>query len=60
MAYLVDLTSPEGMFAARDFVIRDEDTVYITEAPLASWGRVLALAATGVAVARSVDVIATN
>jgi len=58
MAYLVDLTKPEGMFAARDFIIRDEDTIYITEAPLASWGRVLALAATGVAIARSVDVIA--
>jgi polysaccharide export outer membrane protein len=57
MAYLVDLTKPDGMFAARDFIIRDEDTVYITEAPLASWGRVLALTATGVALARSVDAL---
>ena len=34
MAYLLDLTRPEGLFSAREFVIRDEDTLYITEAPL--------------------------
>ena len=44
MAYLLDLTRPEGLFSAREFVIRDEDTIYITEAPLGSWSRVLALA----------------
>ena len=43
MAYLLDLTQPEGLFSAREFVIRDEDTIYITEAPLASWSRVLAV-----------------
>ena len=60
VAYLLDLTSPDGLFAARDFIVRDEDTIYITEAPLASWGRILTLAAASVAVARSIDVIATN
>ena len=44
MAYLLDLTRPEGLFSAREFVIRDEDTLYITEAPFASWSRVLAVA----------------
>ena len=42
MAYLLDLTRPEGLFSAREFIIRDEDTVYITEAPFAAWSRVLA------------------
>ena len=48
MAYLIDLTSPEGMFAARDFIIRDGDTVYMTEAPFAAWSRVLSVAVTAV------------
>ncbi len=36
-------TEPEGLFAAREFIIRDEDTIYITEAALGSWTRVLAI-----------------
>lgn len=31
--YVIDLTSPNGMFQARDFAIRENDTVYVTEAP---------------------------
>jgi len=30
--YLLDLTQPNGMFMARDFAIRDDDLVYVTEA----------------------------
>lgn len=55
VAYLLDLTSAEGVFSARDFMIRDEDTIYITEAPLATWGRVLIVAGAAAALARSVD-----
>lgn len=33
MIYVLDLTQPNGLFMARDFVIRDADTVYVTEAP---------------------------
>jgi len=40
-AYVLDLTEPTGMFQARDFVIRDGDTVYVTEAPFAQWTKVL-------------------
>ena len=54
MAYLIDLTRPEGLFSARDFTIRDGDTLYITEAPFASWSRVLAVATTTVSLAGSV------
>jgi polysaccharide biosynthesis/export protein len=57
MAYLLDLTRPEGLFSAREFIVRDEDTLYITEAPFASWSRVLAVATTTVSLAGSVAAI---
>lgn len=41
MIYVLDLTAPTGMFEARDFAIRDGDTVYVTEAPFAQWSRAL-------------------
>ncbi len=40
-AYVVDLTSPAGFFIAREFEVRDGDTIYITEAPFVGWSRVL-------------------
>lgn len=46
MIYVLDLTQPNGLFLARDFAVRDEDTVYVTEAPFAQWSKVIA-AATG-------------
>lgn len=58
VAYLIDLTTPEGLFAARDFIIRDGDTVYMTEAPFAAWSRVLAVAVTAVNFSASVDNLA--
>lgn len=41
MVYVLDLTQPNGLFMARDFVIRDQDTVYVTEAPYAQFAKVL-------------------
>lgn len=41
MVYVLNLTEPNGMFNARDFVIRDGDTVYVTEAPYVQWTKVL-------------------
>ncbi|SFY22479.1 polysaccharide export outer membrane protein [Paracoccus pantotrophus] len=41
VAYVLDLTRPDGMFLARDFVIRDGDTVYVTEAPFVQWRKTL-------------------
>ncbi|HRO10784.1 polysaccharide biosynthesis/export family protein [Amaricoccus sp.] len=58
MAYIIDLTGPEGLFAAREFVVRDEDTVYITEAPIASWARMLTIATATAGLTRTVEVIA--
>jgi polysaccharide export outer membrane protein len=42
MVYVLDLTQPTGMFDARDFLIRDGDTVYVTEAPYVQWTKTLA------------------
>ena len=41
MAYVLDLTRPNGLFLARDFLIRDGDTVYVTEAPYVQWQKTL-------------------
>ena len=60
MAYLLDLTRPEGLFSARVFVMRDEDTVYITEAPLASWSRVIAIATATASLGRTVDLLTAD
>lgn len=37
--YVMNLTEPEGLFDARDFEIRDEDTIYVTEAPFVQWNK---------------------
>jgi polysaccharide export outer membrane protein len=42
MVYVLDLTQPTGMFEARDFLIRDGDTVYVTEAPYTQWSKTMA------------------
>jgi polysaccharide export outer membrane protein len=39
--YVLDLTRPNGVFLARDFAIRDGDTVYVTEAPYTQFAKVL-------------------
>ncbi|WCR12493.1 polysaccharide biosynthesis/export family protein [Paracoccus stylophorae] len=41
IAYVLDLTRPNGLFLARDFLIRDGDTVYVTEAPYVQFAKVL-------------------
>jgi polysaccharide export outer membrane protein len=46
--YVLDLTQPTGMFEARDFLVRDGDTVYVTEAPFVQWQKTLS-AITGTA-----------
>jgi len=48
LVYVLNLTEPNGMFMARDFVIRDGDTLYVTEAPFTQWTKVIS-AITGTA-----------
>jgi len=52
VVYVLDLTRPNGMFEARDFLVRDGDTVYVTEAPYVQWQKTLS-AITGTAGAAS-------
>ncbi|WP_136443122.1 polysaccharide biosynthesis/export family protein [Pacificoceanicola onchidii] len=42
LVYVLDLTQPNGMFMARDFVVRDQDTLYVTEAPFTQWNKTIA------------------
>lgn len=63
MVYVLDLTEPNGLFLARDFAIRDEDLLYVTEAPFTQWNKTIA-ALTGTlgaitTVTSSVDSIST-
>jgi polysaccharide export outer membrane protein len=46
--YVMDLTEANGLFMARDFQVRDGDTLYVTEAPYVQWTKALS-AITGVA-----------
>jgi len=41
LVYVLDLTEPNGVFTAREFIIRTADTVYVTEAPYTQFSKVL-------------------
>ena len=58
MAYVLDLTGPEGMFVAREFQIRDGDTVYVTEAPYSQFSKAIAAALTPLSTAGSIQNLA--
>ncbi len=60
LVYVLDLTEPNGMFRARDFVIRDGDTVYVTEAPYVQWTKVISALSTTVGAADSLASAATS
>jgi len=38
------LTEPNGLFIARDFSIRDGDTIYVTEAPFSQFNKTISAA----------------
>ncbi|SER58508.1 polysaccharide export outer membrane protein [Tranquillimonas rosea] len=60
MVYVLDLTEPTGMFEARDFVIRDGDTVYVTEAPYTHFNKVLGALTGTLGSANSLDSLAND
>ncbi|QIE47458.1 polysaccharide export protein [Pseudohalocynthiibacter aestuariivivens] len=55
MIYVLDLTKPNGMFMARDFSVRDQDTLYVTEAPFAQWSKVIGALTGTLGVVSTVD-----
>ncbi len=60
IAYVLDLTAPNGVFIARDFVIHDGDTVYVTEAPFVRWQKTIGSITGTINTAASVDRLATK
>lgn len=58
MIYVLDLTQPTGMFEARDFLVRDGDTVFVTEAPYVQWTKALAALNGTASGAASIDTLA--
>lgn len=60
MVYVLNLTQPNGLFIARDFVIRDEDTLYVTEAPYAQWTKTISLIAGGLTPVANVATISSS
>jgi polysaccharide biosynthesis/export protein len=41
MVYVLNITSPNGVFMAREFQIHDGDTILVTEAPFAQWQKAI-------------------
>ncbi len=58
--YVLDLTQPTGMFEARDFLVRDGDTVYVTEAPFVQWQRTISAVTGTVGSATSLSSASTS
>ena len=57
LVYVLDLTSPNGVFVARDFQVRDGDTIYVTEAPYSQFSKVLSAIVTPLGTAASVEAL---
>ncbi|WP_299078178.1 polysaccharide biosynthesis/export family protein [uncultured Ruegeria sp.] len=60
LIYLLNLTAPNGLFVARDFVIRDDDTIYVTEAPYAQWSKSISLIAGGLTPVANIATLSGN
>lgn len=60
MVYVLDLTRPTGMFEARDFVVRDGDTLYVTEAPFTQWNKSISALTGTLGTASSLSTLRTS
>ena len=58
LIYVLNLTDANGVFHARDFMIRDADTVYVTEAPYTQFSKVLSAVVGPLSTAASIDDLA--
>ena len=58
--YVLNLTKPTGLFEARDFQIRDGDTLYVTEAPYVQWQKTLGAITGSTAVASNLATTANS
>ncbi|MDU8943443.1 polysaccharide biosynthesis/export family protein [Ovoidimarina sediminis] len=60
VAYVLNLTDPNGIFIAKDFQIRDEDTVYVTEAPYSQFVKVLSAIVAPLTSVNTIDQLASG
>lgn len=60
MVYVLNLTEPNGLFHARDFVIRDGDTLYVTEAPLSQWNKTVSSLIGGLTPLSTIDALVSE
>ncbi|MWB77740.1 polysaccharide export protein [Pseudooceanicola sp. 216_PA32_1] len=60
LVYVLNLTEPNGMFMARDFVIRDGDTLYVTEAPFTQWSKTISALTGSLGTVNAVNQLAGN
>lgn len=60
VTYVLNLTETDGLFNARDFQIRDGDTIFVTEAPYVQWQKTLAVLTGAAGSANSLSNIATG
>lgn len=54
IVYVFDLTGPFGLFTARDFLVRDGDTLYVTDAPFVKWQKTISAITGTIASASSI------
>jgi polysaccharide export outer membrane protein len=59
LVYVLNLTDPMGLFEARDFQVRDGDTLYVTEAPFVRWQKTLSAITGSTGAATSIANVAT-
>jgi polysaccharide export outer membrane protein len=57
LIYVLNLTEPNGLFLARDFVIRDSDTLYVTEAPFTQWNKTISALTGGLTTVSSLSTL---
>ena len=57
LVYILDISGPNGVFIARDFQIRDGDTIYVTEAPYAQFNKVVSAIVGPIGTAASIDTL---
>ncbi len=60
IVYAIDLTAPGGLFLARDFTIRDGDSIYVTEAPYVGFQKALQVLTGSAGAVNSVNSLSGN
>lgn len=60
VVFTLDLTSADGLFAARNFSIQPKDTILVTESPVVAAATIIGLLNATLSSANTVDVIATR